>query len=522
MSSPATIFRKYLWRSIACALPAAALLRGALKRHEEVTQWPNLPHEPALEDANIWTRLEQSLQWIVGGDFHERLLHDTNAAADGVVRLWTRATDVLIAFFHAFTPDRWAEETRLMVSAAWLPAVLGIIAFAFLARAALWRFNNWHVLFTLVFLLAVNPLTGYFTPGDVDRHGLVLAMWCGVMGLMLKPLTQRTAVAAGVMTGLMLWGDIESIAPVAVVFAFVGYIALRRRDQRLPLAIMTAAAALIAGVTLEMEMQGGAGLSWLLASGGFEKTKYIATEFKPLLRLEWAIALQHLWQPALALALLLRLRRGRASDAALGAVLLACCFLMLWQVRYSYYAQVAAVLAIAPLMPVYAMRIARGLQRTLRPYAVLLGVCAVVIALAPPSGGTPNELDKKGCQAQMRYVIQTQQLQKLAGNAPRVIFTPSDVAGDIIFFTPYRVIAGEYMREGRDMDRLRALAAETKPDQARQLLKENNADLVFFCPAQAPKGSWLAGPRPAWLKPIDGLSFTVTKGTMPLLYAVQK
>ncbi|MEZ0259928.1 MAG: hypothetical protein ACAH80_02905 [Alphaproteobacteria bacterium] len=503
-------------------MPAAALLRGAWKRQFEVTQWPNLPHEPALEDPNIWTRLEQTRQWIAGADFHERLLRDTNAAAEGVERLWTRATDTLIGFFHYFTPVAWADETRLMVAAAWLPAVLGIIAFAILARAALARFNNWHVLFTLVFLLAVNPLTGYFTPGDVDRHGIVIVMWCGVLGLMLKPLTRRGAALAGVMLGVMLWGDIESLAPVGVVLAFAGYVALRKPDQRLPFVVMAVAAALTAGVALAAEMRVGAGLPWLLASGGFDGLRPVPTDLKPLLQLEWSIVLQHIWQPVLALALLLRLRRGRASDAALGAVLAACCFLMLAQVRFSYYAQVAAVLAIAPLLPVYAMQLARGLTRTLRPYAVLLGCCAVVIALAPPSGGTPNELDKQSCQAQMRYVIQTQQLQKRAGDGPRVIVAPADVAGDIIFFTPYRVIAGEYMREGKDMERLRAIVAEPKADQARALLKENNAELVFFCPAQAPKGSWLAGPRPAWLKPVEGMSFTVKKGTMPQLYAVQK
>jgi len=522
MSSPATFFRKYLWRSIACALPAVVLLRGAWLRQAEVMHWPNLTREPALDDTNIWTRLEQARQWIAGGDFYDRVLHDTNVAAEGVERLWSRLMDILIGFFHSFTPGTWADETRLMVAAAWLPAVLGIVAFALLARASLKRFNNWHVLFTLVFLLAVNPLTGYFTPGDVDRHSIVIVMWCGVLGLMLSPLTRRGAAVAGVMMGVMLWGDIESFLPVAVVLAFTTYIAFRKREQLRPLAIMAVATVLTAALALAMEMRGDRGVSWLLAGSGFDGVQPLPPELKPLLALDWSLVLQHIWQPVLALTLLLRLRRGRAEDAALGAVLAACCFLMIAQVRFSYYAQVAAVLAIAPLLPVYAMQVARGLPRTLRPYTLLVACCAVVIAIAPPAGGTQAEQDKRACLAQMRYVIHAQQLQKLAGDKPRTIVAPVDVAGDIIFFTPYRVIAGEYMREGKDMERLREIVAEPDAAKARALLKQDNADMLFFCPAQAPKGSWLASKPPAWLAPVEGMGFTTKQQSLqPVFYTIK-
>jgi hypothetical protein len=585
MQSAATFFRKNLWRLFACALPVIALLHSAWQRQQEVMAWPNLKNELGPADTDIWVRLLQVRQWLGGGDFYDHTLRNTNAPLGGVEMHWTRPMDALISLFHAFTPTGWLEETRLMVAAAWLPAMLGIVAFALLAKGALARFNSVHVLFTLVFLLAVSPLAPYFTPGDVDHHSIIIIMWCGVLALLAKPLTQRSGAVAGVMLGVMLWVGLESLAPVAIVYAVAGYSALVRPDGLRPFALMTVTTVATAAAALAIELPPAqyfthivydtlsipyvaalaliAGGAWLvsckkivtqpfnirfaaaalaaLAAVGLElflfpkiargplvdADPFITQEFfpsvteaKPLLNLGWTMALQHIWQPLLALALLLGLRRGKPEDAALGAVLAGSCCLMLFQGRFTYYAQAVAMLVIASLLPVYAMRMIRTLDKPLRPYAFLLGCCAVVMAIGLPFDANPDR-DAWACQSQMRYVIQTQQLQKLAGSKPRIIYAPAEVGGDILFFTPYRIIAGEYHREGKAMREMKAIATAPDAAQARKLLGARKVDSVLYCPIQSPKGSWLAKKPPSWLSPVKGLRFMEQPGARPVFYTMK-
>lgn len=581
MSSVATLFRKNLWRILAYILPIITLLHSAWQRQQEVMLWPKLRAELGPADTDIWVRLLQVRQWLAGSDFFDHTLHNTNAPFDGMAMHWTRPMDALISLFHAFTPAQWVEEIRLMVAAAWLPAALGIAAFALLAKGALARFNNIHVLFTLVFLLAVNPLASYFTPGDIDHHSIIILMWCGVLMLLAKPFSEKGAGVAGVMLGVMLWVGLESLAPVAIIYAVTGYSALLRPGQLRPFAIMCVTTALTAAAGLMVEVPiaryfthvvydtlsipyvaalafiaAGAWLvscerirsqpfNYRLAAGVVagivaaglvlflfpkiaqgplaDADPFITQEFfptvteaKPLLNLGWTMILQHIWQPLLALALLLRLQR----DPLLGSVLAASCCLMLYQGRFTYYAQAPAMLAIATLLPAYAMRCVRGLDKVLRPYAMLLACCGVVMAVGLPFDANADR-DAWACQSQMRYVIQTQQLQKLAGDKPRIIYAPAEVGGDILFFTPYRIIAGEYHREGKAMREMKAIATSTDSAKARNLLAARKVDSLLYCPIQAPKDSWLGKKPPLWLSPVKGLSFKEQPGPKPVFYTVK-
>jgi hypothetical protein len=106
------------------------------------------------------------------------------------------------------------------------------------------------------------------------------------------------------------------------------------------------------------------------------------------------------------------------------------------------------------------------------------------------------------------------------------VLAPADVGGDMLFFTPYRIIASNYHREGRGLRDLKAI--ETAPDAgtARKLLAARQVKAVIFCPGRGDKASWLnkaaeSGKYPAWLTLMPGLRFIAARGDKPIVAKVK-
>ncbi len=204
----------------------------------------------------------------------------------------------------------------------------------------------------------------------------------------------------------------------------------------------------------------------------------------------------------------------------------------LFQIRWAYYMHPVAIAAIAmTVTAVTAMPWSRPwvylrrLPRAVRPYAVLwlayFGMNFLIHLNF--SHSTAGSL---GCMTEIRYVIQTQQLQPLLGDNNQVLFTPEDSGGDTLFFTPYRIIASNYHREGAGLQEMHDIYAATTAKAAEPLLKKHQVAAMLYCPVFVPADSWLAAAanpkkRPAWMVPVKGLHFANDKDKEPLLFRLK-
>lgn len=142
----------------------------------------------------------------------------------------------------------------------------------------------------------------------------------------------------------------------------------------------------------------------------------------------------------------------------------------------------------------------------------------------------PLLADQLMCINEVRYVIQTQQLQPLLGDTNMVVFFPENAAGDALFFTPYRIIASNYHREGKGLKDLHELTSTEFPDKTMAILGKRQVKALFYCPVFYGKDTWLKeigenNSHPRWLEPVNGLRFfelpekTIPK---PVLFRVKE
>lgn len=588
-----------IWRWLVWLVPIAVLLQAAVVRQGVVLGFPGLPYELGPADSDIWLRLTQVRQLLTDGDFFDHTVRNTNAPEGGVSIHWTRPMDFLLSLFFFLTPTWLAETKRLLLASVWLPPVLGLACFGVLLKAVRQRFNNVHALWMLVLLLAASPLSSYFPPGESDHHGLLALLWCGVICLLMRPLTTRGAWITGALSGLMIWVSTEGLMIYLLTLYILGVAALKRPEEIRTFFYVTLSAALTTAFGLMIEVPPEKIFSFqmndtlsivyvmllaLIAAGTclmscpavtrlpFERRAlwavlaatgvlaielilfprvaqgpladadpFITHEFfarvmesKPLSAQSWVVILQHIWQPALAFFLLCitwrrKLRTSRKRQMLVLAVMLAGTFAMtLAQGRWTYYLQPPALIALATILPVWSRgatrRWGRKIERVLRPYLALLAAGVVVMAIGAPFDYTADQ-DLWNCQAQLRYVIQTQQLQKLLGDEPRILYVPPEAGGDVLFFTPYRIIAGEYHREGKGLKALAEIEAAEKPEAAKIFLAARKVDSLLACPIFQKPPSWMHGlspqQHPAWLAPVPGLTFMKLPGPKPVLFTVK-
>lgn len=267
-------------------------------------------------------------------------------------------------------------------------------------------------------------------------------------------------------------------------------------------------------------------------------------EAQSLFERNGGVILSHLWQPLFAAGLLLAVRAKseikKQQIIILGGLLAACFLMVATQGRWTYYLQPVAIIAISSFLPAPAVRAKafffgwlKRLERALRPYAFLfvgeLGAILVAWALSYVVATLASRPEQRmenlaACQSQMRHIVQTKQLQEKLGDAPLTFYTQPEIGGDVLFFTPYRIIAGNYHREGEGLRALHDIANETKPGNAHTRLSARRAHALFFCPGTQKESSWLAKlshkKYPDWLKPVGDLKYLEIAGPKPLLFIV--
>jgi hypothetical protein len=204
------------------------------------------------------------------------------------------------------------------------------------------------------------------------------------------------------------------------------------------------------------------------------------------------------------------------------------------QIRWEYYLQPIAIILCAALLPGAAMKLMTRIKayrpkRQWRPYLVMIAVFAMMNAAAyvVPSHAP---VDAILCMNQVRYVLQTQQLQPILGDKDTIVFLPENAGGDALFFSPYRIIASNYHREGQGLKDMRAITTAKTEKEARDVLVKRKVQALLYCPASEPADSWIhqfpaAKQPPPWLQPVTGLKFFELEdmqSSKPVLYKVRK
>ncbi|MBL8712231.1 MAG: GtrA family protein [Alphaproteobacteria bacterium] len=599
-ASPRRLREALIWGLFALLALGTSKLTGHLSG---IYAYPKLefPMNPADPDA--WLRLTQVRQWLTGGDFFDHSVPRTNAPLGGISTPWTRPMDILLSAFYALMPSRLGMDVRLILAAAWLPVTLGFATFALLAAAARLQFRHVQVM-GIAALLLLTSVYDYTSPGDADHHGLLAALWCGVLlVLMSDNISKAAALVLGALLGAMLWTSPEALILAGAVFVLLGLDAVLRPARAVvPVFTALGAAGLLTGAIF-VEMPASEILNrplldtlsivhvtllWFTVLGTAAMAaafrfplgaparffaacllgaltllaQYIVfprfylgpmgdadpyilqgflpmvAEAKPLLHSTPEFASKALMIPALAIFLMgfaLSMPKIRAARlrrlVILGALMVMTLVMTLLQARWGYYLQPVAAITVATLLPALATAARgdagswlRGAPRIARPYVVLgLAVLATSMMVRTVKG---EPVPNAWCNTQLRYVLQTQQLQKHLGDKPLTIFVPEDIGGEMQFFTPYRIVASNYHREHaglRDMARLRD--AKTA-DAAKEIIDSRKIDALLYCPAGQKAGSFLSSldhaKPPGWLAPVGGLAFFDVPGAKPLLFAVRK
>ena len=593
-----------VWGVFALTVAGMAAVRSAHVLGLPVLDMPLGPNNP-----DTWLRLTQVRQWLSGSDFFDHGVRHTNAPYGGITTPWTRPMDALLALFYFLTPHGLAVNLRLMLAGAWLPPLLCAIAAISMAKAARHYFNHFQVLFAAIVLMLCNAYrVDYFSPGDADHHGLLSALWCGVLCLVtIENPSRRIALAAGALLGAMVWVSPEGLVPMAAIYALLGFEALLKPERMTKVFLTAAGAALAATAALCVERPMTAitqdlydtlsivhvVLLWLTAAGaGFLTLNYQrkwplsaragavaaagtglfaamwalypkffqgalvdadpfiltgflpnVTEIRPLWQFPWTEILREMAQPLLATALVLitarrgfgRLRPGKRRFILLMSALLAItAALAVWEVRWEYYLQPVAIILSAALLPGIAMSARLPFKRTLprffRPVVWIAAVFALTkITSAAATDLNPYLLQEIACNDEIRYVIQTGQVQKLFGDRDMTLFVPANAGGDVLFFTPYSIIASNYHREGMGLRDIHDLESAEFGEKSFTVLTKRHVTGMLYCPSYYPERAWLfkignEAQRPDWLTPAKNLRFFERKGTYipkPVLFRVE-
>ncbi|MEZ0224778.1 MAG: hypothetical protein ACAH83_09515 [Alphaproteobacteria bacterium] len=335
-----------------------------------------------------------------------------------------------------------------------------------------------------------------------------------------KDISQEIYDSVSIVQVTLLW--LTAAAAGILAFLYRRGISLRAR--------MGAAAAVGAGVLAGM---------WILYPKFFQGPlvdvdPFIFTGFLPnvsearsLTKFPWTDMLREMAQPLIAVSLVIfTCRRGikhlrpekKRFLLLLSALLVYAAVLTSVQIRWEYYLQPVAIILGAALLPGVSMatrfrRLRNPPPRQWRPYLWMTALFAALnVSTTTFAKERPLLADQMMCINEVRYVIQTQQLQPLLGDTNMVVFFPENAAGDALFFTPYRIIASNYHREGKGLKDLNELTRALHPDKALAILGKRQVKALFYCPIFYGNDTWLSeigknNQHPRWLEPVKGLRF---------------
>lgn len=210
----------------------------------------------------------------------------------------------------------------------------------------------------------------------------------------------------------------------------------------------------------------------------------------------------------------------RDQALVLLALLLATTALCATQQRWNYYLFPVLAIMLAPIIGSlftpdhrWPSRLLLGVSETRQAIwrvglIVLLLATPTLLLKNQPRTATPASRAIDRCEASARALIYSGRLTKTLGNEPLIIYAPTNLGAEILFFTPYRIIASNYHREGKGIRYLWEGLRIDNWDDLHTYLNQRKVNVILTCPdAAAPKTSILLQHKtqekpPAWLRKI--------------------
>ena len=278
-----------------------------------------------------------------------------------------------------------------------------------------------------------------------------------------------------------------------------------------------------------------------------EVTPFVLTHFlprvsevKPLFQTSVAYLIGASLQPLLVMALCAaaflstRFRfYSRRDAAAIGFFTLLLFALYVAQQRWSYYLYPLVPAILAPVLAalfepdhpavrgcwpasLVAGRSPNGqMARRLPLIIAIMGLPIALMLLGTHLKNTTKEPAeqarseaRESCYLASRQLIRSGELTRVLGAAPLTILAPSDLGAEILFFTPHRIVASNYHREGAGLEFIWESNRITDSAALRAHLAMRTVGAVLACPTlEQPKDSVIAGivagtTPPDWLTPV--------------------
>lgn len=400
-----------------------------------------------------------------------------------------------------------------------------------------------HALLAVLFVWALGgPLRTHPSPRHTLLSGLLLALalwvspevilliaaiygWYGLQWLagdrvraepwVLLSLTLAAGTGAALMIerppaawGMVLYDTLSIVWVMLLALTAAGILLLQHVTPatlrgRLAMALLVGAAVLLAAWAMFPLIFHGP----YAAADAYIFQKFLPriTETHSLLSAHPVYITAMLLQPLAALVILAMALDQRPSLFAPAHVLqlmylvLVTSALYLFQQRYYYYFYPTLVLVIAPFCAVLFTpeepalsgqwpgrvigHLAQNTQALIRLPIVLalLGGPTLLMALEPIRS-TDASRQISSCQHVARQLIYGGQLNGIGGGKPLTVFIYTDLGGEMLFFTPHRIIASNYHREAQGIQYIWQADNITAPGDLRTYLAARKVDLLVLCP----------------------------------------
>jgi hypothetical protein len=195
----------------------------------------------------------------------------------------------------------------------------------------------------------------------------------------------------------------------------------------------------------------------------------------------WVLAAR-LIQPLAAMVVLLLFLSSMPAPAErlkalkLGVLMICTAVLFMQQVRWGYYFYPVVVLALVAYWRLPA--------NSFKQMGTFLAIAFTPFVLFnfEPIKPTQAGIDAGQCHAESRLLVQQGRLEQALEEKPLTVLATTNIGTEILFFTPYRIVASNYHREAAGMRDVFQAFAEKDEKQLYQLLKRRKIDAVMVCP----------------------------------------
>lgn len=422
-----------------------------------------------------------------------------------------------------------------------------------------------HAPLGALFIWVVVLLTGTPTPRRTCVAGLLLALmiWISPEALVLaggfylyfgirwlrwparaNPLTALTAVTAlGVTLAVLLerppsaWlvpvYDTLSIVHALLLLLCAGLaqcltVLFPNRGFRYRVLVAWVGCAIVAAVQWAVCPLFFAGP--MAEADAFIKQHFLPTIFEtqPLWTRPPALLLAILWRPLLAIIAGLWVWRRDPAFALPLFMVLVTQLLFVLQFRWAYYAYplAAAVLAAGfGRLLVGEKGVGTGISQSVMPLTLLAALEVPLLLFNTVPLFTPWMERALASTRQAHQWMQQGALDRLDGDRSLVMLAPTAIGSQLLFWTPHRIIASNYHREGPGISYIWNVDAVSSEAELREYLRQRKVDALLLC-----FGSFEGGlpdrlrrgdvEIPHWLERVK-LATTVPAESAPALFLVR-